>query len=329
MKTILISLAALTLVTRLAFGADIIYVAEEQLMRVSIVQSNGSVSPFATGVGLVYGLALDGAGDLYAAGAGDDVIRKITPGGASTVLASGTILGSPMSMVCDDVGNLFTTGDGWGGTINRISPDGTITRLETGLGGEGLARDAAGNFYVARGSSVLKFATNGVTTTIAAGFQMAWGLAFDQSGNLFVSDYLGDSIARITPAGQTSLFAGGLDRPTGLAFDSHGDLYVCNITYNQPLGYLAKITPEGVVSIAASGLDYPTSVAIYSEPVVVSTRTIPLWRCAPTSSSRPVALALLTALWTTAPSIRMAIPSSSPRPRPDPIPWAQTKSPSL
>jgi NHL repeat len=278
MKTILISLAALTLVARLACRADTIYVAEEQLTRVSIVQPNGNLSPYATGVGLVYGVAVDAQGDLYVADAGGDVIRKITPAGDTTVVGSGTILGSPDGMAFDDAGNVFTSGAGWGGTINRIAPDGTITRLVTGVGGYGLARDAAGNLYSTQGNRVVKYDINGVTTTIASGFQFAWGLAFDPSGNLFVADYYGNSIIKITPQGQTSLFA-AMDLPTGLAFDSHGDLYVCNITRSSPLGYLAKVTPDGTVSTFATGLDYPTAIAIYTEPVPVNTNHPPVALC--------------------------------------------------
>ena len=257
MNRILVSLVALSIVSLASFGADVIYVAEEQLMRVTIVRPNGTLQPLADGVGLVYGLTLDAAGNVYAAGTGYDIIRKVTPLGAVSAFASGTILGSPMGMVFDDLGNLFTTGYGWGGTINRISPNGVITRVTTGLGGSGLARDTAGNLYVAGGSSVVKFGADGVATTIASGFQYAWGLAFDHSGNLFVTDYIDDSLSKITPGGTVSRFARGLNRPTGLAFDSTGTLYVCNVTSDQPLGYLAKVTPDGIVSIFATGLNLP------------------------------------------------------------------------
>jgi sugar lactone lactonase YvrE len=279
MKCILIPLTALTVASRMAFGADIIYVAEEQLQRVSIAELDGSLRPLPFNVGLVYGLAVDAAGNLYAAAAGNDVIRKITPAGVVSVVASGTVLSSPSGLAVDEAGNLYSTGLGWPGPILRISPDGTITVLATGVGGNALARDAAGNLYASQNDRVLKLATNGVTTTVASGFQFAWGLAFDQHGNLFVADYLANTVSKVTPSGAVSLFASGLDRPTGVAFDSQGNLYVCNISARQPLGHLVQVTPDGRVSAFPPALDYPTAIAIYKEPVIAPTNHPPVARC--------------------------------------------------
>jgi hypothetical protein len=56
------------------------------------------------------------------------------------------------------------------------------------------------------------------------------GLAFDSSGNLFVSietftDPGADSIVYFTPMGVKSILAAGLTFPRGLAFDSSGNLF--------------------------------------------------------------------------------------------------------
>jgi sugar lactone lactonase YvrE len=251
-------------------GAATIYVAEEQLTRVSIASPSGP-HQFAGGVGLVYGLALDGHGNVYAAGAGDDTIRRITPGGAVSVYASGSALGSPSGMAFDSAGNLYTSGQGWGGTVDRISPDGTITHVASGVGGNGLAFDSSGNLYVANWDSIAKITPSGTVSTFATGLQGAWGLAFDSTGNLFVANYIGDYINKITPDGTKSVFATGLDRPTGLAFDESGNLFVCNITERGPLGYISQITPSGTVSTFASGFNYPTAIAILvPEPSLLS-----------------------------------------------------------
>ena len=171
-------------------------------------------------------------------------------------------MGSPEGLAFDGAGNLYTTGNGWGGTVNRISTNGTITRVVTGVGGSGLAIAADGNLYVAGWNSVFRVTPAGAVSTFATGFNGAWGLAFDPSGNLFVAEYIGNTIDKITPGGAVSLFATGLNRPTGLAFDSLGNLYVCNITESNPLGYLSRITPDGTVSTFATGFDYPTAIAI-------------------------------------------------------------------
>ncbi|MEO8429077.1 MAG: hypothetical protein ABI651_18455 [Verrucomicrobiota bacterium] len=278
-KIFLSLLTALLGVSTTAPGADVIYVAEEQLQRVSIVQPNGAIQPFANDVGLVYGLALDSVGNLYVAGTWDDTIRKVTPAGAISVYASSSTLGSPAGLAFDGAGNLFTAGFGFGGTVNRISPNGTVDRVTTGIGGQGLAFDASGNLYVASSDSVIKITPSGAASTFASGFNLAWGIAFDRNGNLFVADAFGDSVSKVTPSGVVSLFATGLDYPTGLAFDSSGNLYICNITHTEPLGYVSRITLAGVLSRFATGFNYPTAIAILAggsscNTVVTSTASI-------------------------------------------------------
>jgi sugar lactone lactonase YvrE len=241
--------------------ADVIYVAEEQLTRVSIVQPSGAIQPFSYGVGLVYGLALDRSGNLYAAGAGDDTIRRVTSDGGLSFYASSSVLGSPGGLAFDTAGNLYTSGAGWGGTVNKISSTGVISHVASGVGGNGLAFDARGNLYVSSWDSVSRITPSGTVSTFATGFSGAWGLAVDQVGNLYVANYVGDTISKVAPDGTVSLFAQGLDRPTGLAFDSQGDLYACNIT-EYGMGTLCKITADGAVTTVAQGLDYPTAIAI-------------------------------------------------------------------
>jgi sugar lactone lactonase YvrE len=122
----------------------------------------------------------------------------------------------------------------------------------------------------------------------ASGLGYPRGLAFDGTGNLFVSDAQNNRISRITPAGAVSTFASGLSLPGGLAFDRSGDLYVANYlgnTINQYTGWrdqrfcggptgiastapgsiclqyrdgtLRRITPAGLMTTFASGFDYP------------------------------------------------------------------------
>ena len=83
-----------------------------------------------------------------------------------------------------------------------------------------------------------------------------WGLAFDASGNLYVSNYgngNGLTVTKITPDGTQSTFANGLVGPGGLAFDQNGNLFVANIAGTT----ITEITPAGVKSTFASGFTQP------------------------------------------------------------------------
>src|SRR5260370_32157440 len=86
------------------------------------------------------------------------------------------------------------------------------------------------------------------------------GLAFDSSGNLFVStegNSPNDSILEFTPAGVETTFATGLtNNPRGLAFDSAGNLFVAEIPGGGP-GDILKFTPGGVRTVFASGVGRP------------------------------------------------------------------------
>ena len=122
--------------------------------------------------------------------------------------------------------------------------------------------DMNGNFYVAdsQNDAIRKVTTNGVVTTFAgqlgvpgsangtgtgAQFSAPSGLAFDQSGNLFVSDTGNSMIREITPAEVVSTFA-GIAGASGFADGAAG-----SAQFSSPLGI--AVAPNGAVYVADSG----------------------------------------------------------------------------
>jgi len=114
----------------------------------------------------------------------------------------------------------------------------------------------------------------------AAIFNNLVGIAFDPSGNLFVTDWRNSRIRKITPAGDVSTFAGNgvatsingplataqFASPFGIATDNSGNIYVIDLA-----GYaIRKISVAGVVStIAGNGLGYrdgAANIALFDEP---------------------------------------------------------------
>ena len=65
------------------------------------------------------------------------------------------------------------------------------------------------------------------TTTIAAHTCLLEGPAFDNSGNLFFSDIIGNQIYRMAPDGALSVFRADSGRTNGNTFDAHGFLISC------------------------------------------------------------------------------------------------------
>jgi sugar lactone lactonase YvrE len=152
------------------------------------VLPDGTVAAFGTVPGQAFGVAVDSAGNVFAASAGDDrTIYKFTPAGVRSVFADSTnFTGTqgPIGLMFDSSGNLFAT-----------------------------ASDSPGN------GEILKFAPGGTKTVFATGLtNNPRGLAFDSSGNLFVAEVpagaTGD-ILKFTPAGARTTFASGIGRSAG------------------------------------------------------------------------------------------------------------------
>jgi hypothetical protein len=104
-----------------------------------------------------------------------------------------------------------------------------------------------GNFYIGNldtfpaphgGSGIYKVTPGGHISTVATGFNMVLGVAFDQFGGLYVLENTtgnpfptpntGD-IVRIDPSGARQVIVSGLNWPTGMTFGPDGKLYVSNV----------------------------------------------------------------------------------------------------
>jgi sugar lactone lactonase YvrE len=194
-------------------------------------------------------VAIDASGNLYVADYGNNMIRKITPGGALSVLA----------------------GNGGAGAV-----DGTGTAA-TFNGPTGIAVDASGNVYVAdyHNNLVRKITPSGVVTTLAGTvanpadttssvlsvFSGPSGVAVDVSGNVYVADSGDNQIKLVSPSGTVTTLAGSGNagsgdgagsaatfyNPTGVALDASNNLYVADFLNNR----IRKVSPAGVVSTLA------------------------------------------------------------------------------
>ncbi|MEI6569725.1 MAG: cadherin-like beta sandwich domain-containing protein, partial [Verrucomicrobiota bacterium] len=195
-----------------------------------------------------YGVAVDGAGNVYVADQTNHRIRKVTPAGVVTTLAGsgaatfsdGTGIAAsfryPQGVAVDGEGNVYVA-DALNSRIRKITSDGVVTTLAGGSAG---------------------FADG---TGAAASLSYPSGIALDASTNLYVSDYGNNAIRKITPAGLVSTLAGGtqgsadgtgaaaqFDQPQGIAVDAATNVYV----YSK--NRIRKVTPAGVVTtLAGSG----------------------------------------------------------------------------
>jgi sugar lactone lactonase YvrE len=177
------------------------------------------------------GIAIDASDTLYVAGNDGDDVRKITPDGTVTTLASDLGI-EPSGIALDAAGNVYT--GGWAGNVLlKIAPDGTVTEFAGERGspgttdgkGEGarfrwlltVVADAQGVLWVGDLApdlselAVRRVTPDGVVTTLKGDWE-TYGLAnvawVDPSGELYAVSYPGHTVMRIAQDGTATLLAG-------------------------------------------------------------------------------------------------------------------------
>lgn len=144
------------------------------------------------------------------------------------------------------------------GTVYRVAQNGTMSAYAEGMGvATGIAFDRDQNLYVGdRSGTIFKISRDRqifVFATLEPSVS-AYHLAFDRTGNLFVTGPTTssfDSIYRIDPHGEVSVFYRGLGRPQGVAIDAQGNLYVA-ASLGGKRG-IVRLTPDAQTSLVVAG----------------------------------------------------------------------------
>ncbi len=206
-----------------------------------------------------YGVAVDGAGNLYLPDGNNHRIRKVSPGGVITTVAGNGIRGfsgdggpatsaslaQPHGVAVDGAGSLYIADQG-NNRIRKVSLDGVITTVA--------------------GNGIPRFTGDGGSAT-SASLAFPYGVALDAAGNLYIADTANHRIRQLSPSGIITTVAGNgsfsfsgdggpatgaaLHFPGGLAVDVAGNLYIAD-TNNERI---RKVSINGVITtVAGNGI---------------------------------------------------------------------------
>jgi sugar lactone lactonase YvrE len=186
----------------------------------------------------------------------------------SQILLSG--VGRPDDLAFDPQGHLLFS-DFYNGTVSRLNPDGSVTRIVTGLAGpEGLVVLSDGTLFIAeqRTNRILTLAPGAKSLTIlrtipgipgtAPCKDGIDGIALDATTNtLIVPDSPTGNVYRLSLDGKKlTLITSGIVRPVGAVVDAQGTIYVAD----ECGGAIVRITPDGR-STRITGFGKPDDVA--------------------------------------------------------------------
>jgi len=274
-------------------GAGNMYIADRYHSRIrKVTASNNIISTIAgngdpaysgdngpaanSTVNTPWGVALDGAGNLYIADTGNNVIRKIwaATGIITTVVGSGAqgnsgdggpalqaALNSPQGITVDPAGNLYIA-DTYNHRIRKVD---AVT---------GIIATVAGNGYMDPITAAGGYSGDGGPAA-SAELNFPFAVAFDSAGNMYIPDSANNVVRKVmavsgaiagtdtisTVAGTTSPGYSGdrgaatsaaLWAPSGVAVDAAGNLYIAD-TQNSAIRKVSSATGD-ITTVAQNGV---------------------------------------------------------------------------
>ena len=217
-----------------AWGPDGRVYAGGEAGQIYAIDEGGAVEVVASTGGFMYGVTLDGDGNVFACDFGRAEIVRISSDGAITAVSRGTSdhpIRVPNFTAFDDAGNLFVTDSGaWGaddGLVLRIDPHGVTevwTQLVPGFP-NGCCLSADGDALLVVESSRRRVVRVPIGSDGAAGAPESVaeltgsqpdGVALATDGTMFVGCYRPDRVWRIPPDGAPEVL---LDDPDGVSLN--------------------------------------------------------------------------------------------------------------
>jgi gluconolactonase len=237
------------------------------------ITDDGTPQELATTGGFLFGIALDGDGNVIACDFGRAAVMRVSAAGEVSVLSTGTPerpMRVPNFAAFDDAGNLYVTDSApWGeddGLVYRVAPDGSTVVWTEAVPRfpNGCCLTAEGDALLvveSRGRAVMRVPIDddgraGTPEPVAdlTGSQPD-GIALAEDGRMFVGCYRPDRVFEIAPDGHAEVWA---DDPDGVVLNQPANVAFAGdrLVVSSLGGWNLVAAPVGVKGLA---LRYPTS----------------------------------------------------------------------
>ena len=188
-------------------------------------------------------VALDSQHNLYIADTGNNLVRKVTPGGVIVSLALS--LHDPEYVALDPAGSLYIAECG-SNRVLKVASSGVVSSMLQAFQPAAVAVDGGGNVYVSEAQRISKITPAGAVTTLLDGLNSPRGLALTPDGDLLIAESGMNVVRRLSATGVLTTLAG-----TGVAGYSGDGGAASAAQLNGPADVIADLT--GAVWIADSG----------------------------------------------------------------------------
>lgn len=228
-----------------------------------------------TGLNGPGGVAVDGAGNVYVADAGNSRVLELAADANGPTVLPFSGLGKPSGVAVNASRAVYVTCAGNNPVLKLAAGATSTTELPfSGLNSpQGVAVDSADNLYVTDGANrVLKLPAGSSSPIVLPfnGLSNPTGVAVDGAGAVYVADSGNNRVLKLAAAANSStvLPFSDLNDPAGVAVDSVGDLYVADRENNRVLKLASGSSAP--TALPATRLNKPTGVAVDTTSIYVA-----------------------------------------------------------
>lgn len=222
-----------------------------------------TVTDYVTGAGNPTGIVFDAAGNLFIGDESNYAIKKFSAGTLSTVKTG--MNGQPRQIILDNNNMLWGAFQALA-SIKEMNTSTGVSTSFPATNPFGIMDSGSNFIFFTQsdGKLVRYDKTTASMTEFPYNLTSPKGMAKDAAGNFYIATAgTANEIVKITPAGVITTFIDNIPNPQYLAFDASGNLYISTDYRGEIYKYGAGET-DMIADVFVSGLNYTNGLAVYN-----------------------------------------------------------------